>query len=198
MSRRLFSQSFLRGIFEETRKTRMLMSSQRPPPSPVSEIRSISTIHIPDVQAPAQYLIDMGIRPTLARHLSSVYMDFVARLRQVFESYFCRAVQGSSHLRLEHYRDIFVVQFRGTIQVLESQLLSATRVWLCQAGLPTLWPQCIDVKIPILATFFTILTVLLVLGTRGCRSESSYSFETGPRNSTSHYGYGWFIFYRLF
>jgi hypothetical protein len=154
MSRRLFSQSFLRGIFEETRKTRMLMSSHRPPPSPASEIRSMSTFHLPDVRAPAQYLIDMGLRPALARHLSSIYMDFVARYRQVFESYFCRAIQGSCHLRLEHYRDIFVVQFKGTIQVLESQFMSATWVWLCQAGLPTLfWPQCIDVKIPIFTIF---------------------------------------------
>jgi hypothetical protein len=45
-------------------------------------------------------------------------MDFVARYRQVFESYFRRAIKGSCHLHPEHYRDIFVVQFRGTIQVL--------------------------------------------------------------------------------
>jgi hypothetical protein len=155
MSRRLFSQSFLRGIVEETRKTRMLMGSHRPPPSPASEIRSMSTFHLPDVRAPVQYLIDMGLRPVLARHLSSVFMVHVIRYRQVFESYFCRAIQGSSHLRPEHYRDIFVVQFRGTIQVLESQFMSATWVWLRQAGVPTLfWPQCIDVKLPIFTTFY--------------------------------------------
>jgi hypothetical protein len=154
MSKTLFFQSFLRGIFEETRKSRMLMSSHRPPPSPASEIRSLSTLYLPDVRAPAQYFIDMGLRPALARHLSSAYMDFVARLRQVFESYFCRAIQGSCHLRPEHYRDFFVVQFRGTIQVLKSQFMSATWVWLCRAGLPTLfWPQSIDVKIPIFTTF---------------------------------------------
>ncbi len=154
MSRRLFFQSFLRGIFEETRKTRMLMSSHRPPPSPAFEILSMSTFHLPDVQAPAQYFIGMGIRPALACRLSNIYVDLVARYRQVFESYFHRAIQGSRHLRLEHYRDIFVVQFKGTIQVLESQFMSATWVWLCQAGRPTLfWPQCIDVKIPIFTTF---------------------------------------------
>ncbi|KAN0124824.1 hypothetical protein V8E52_001376 [Russula decolorans] len=148
MSRRLFSQSFLRGIFEETRKTRMLMSSHRPPPSPASEIRSLSTFHLPDVQAPTQYLIGMGIRPALACRLSNIYVEFVARYRQVFESYFRRAIQGNDDLHLEHYRDIFVVQFKGTIQVLGSQFMSAIWVWLCQAGLPTLfWPQSIDVRV---------------------------------------------------
>jgi hypothetical protein len=174
------------------------MSSHRPPPSPASEIRSMSTFHLPDVRAPAQYFIDMGLRHTLARHLSSVYMNFVARLRQVFESYFCRAIQGSCHLRLEHYRDIFVVQFKGSIQALESQFMSATWVWLCQAGRPTpFWPQCIDVKIPIF-TIFTKLTDLFGLGTRGFSNESSHSFETGPRNNIVHYGCGWFKLYRFF
>ena len=157
MSRRLFSQSFLRGIFEETRKTRMLMSSHQPSPSPASEIRTMSTFHLPNVQAPAQYLIGLGIRPALARHLSSIYMDLVARLRQVFESYFRRAIQGNCDLHLEHYRDTFVVRFKGTIQVLQSQFMSATWAWRCQAGLPTrLWPQCIDVKIPIFTTFYEV------------------------------------------
>jgi hypothetical protein len=155
MSRRLFSQSLLRSIFEETPKIRMLMNSHRPPPSPASDIRSMSMFHLPNVQAPTQYLIGMGIRPALACRLSNIYMDFVARYRQVFESYFRRAIQGNYDLHLERYRDIFVVQFRGTIQVLESQFISATWVWLCQDGLPTLfWPQCIDVKIPIFTTFF--------------------------------------------
>lgn len=114
----------------------------------------MSTLHLPDVRAPGQYLIDMGLKPALAQHLSSVHMDFVARLRQVFESNFCRAIQGSRNLRLEHYRNVFVVQFKGTIQVLESQFISATWVWLRQAGLPTVfWPQTIDVKIPILLLF---------------------------------------------
>jgi hypothetical protein len=199
MSRRLFSQSLLRGIFEETRKTRMLMNSHRPPPSPASESRSMSTFRLPDVRAPDQYLIGMGIRPALARHLSRIYMDTIARYRQVFESYFRRAIQGSCHLRLEHYRDIFVVQFKGTVKVLESQFMSVSWVWRCQAGLSTLfWPQCIDVKIPIFTTFFTKLTDLFDLGTRGCRNESSYCFETGAWNNIVHYGCGWFKFYRFF
>jgi hypothetical protein len=114
----------------------------------------MSTFHLPDVWAPAQYFIDMGLRPALARRLSNIYMGFVARYRQVFELYFRRAIQGNCDLHLEHYRDIFVVQFRGTIQVLESQFMSATWVRLCQAGLPALlWPQCIDVKITIFTTY---------------------------------------------
>ena len=123
----------------------------------------MSTFHLPDVQAPVQYLIGMGIKPALARRLSNIYMDSVARCRQVSESYFRRAIQGSCHLRLEHYRDIFVVQFRGTIQALESQFMSATWVRLCQAGLPTLfWPQSIDVNTPIFSTFLRKLMGLLV------------------------------------
>ena len=160
MSRRLLSQSLLRGIVEETCEIRMLMSSYRPTPSPASDIRPMSTFHLPDVKAPTQYLIGMGAKPAFA---PSFIMDSVAQYRQVFESYFHRAVQGSCQLRLEHYRDIFVIQFKGTIQVLQSQFMSAIRVWLCQAGLPTLFlPQCIDVKIPVFTTFFTKLTDLMV------------------------------------
>ena len=190
MSRRLFSQALLRGILEETRKTRMLISSHRPPPSPASEIRSMSTFHLPDVPAPAQYLIGMGIRPALACRLSNIYMGFVARYRQVFESYFRRAIQGNCDLHLDHYRDIFVVQFRGTIQVLEFQFMSAIWVWLCQAGLPTLfWPHDIDVRIPIFSTFYEV-DGLFGLGTRGCCNESSHYFESGPRDSIVYYGCG--------
>ena len=173
------------------------MNSHRPPPSSASEIWSMSTFRLPDVRAPNQYLIDMGIRPALARRLSSIYMDSVARYRHVFESYFRCAIQGSRHLRLDHYRDIFVVQFRGTIQVLGSQFISATWARLCQVGLLTLpWPQSIDVNIPIFTTFFEV-DALFGLGTRGCRSESSNSFETGPRNNFLHYGCGWFKFYHF-
>lgn len=159
MSRKLFSQSLLLGISEETRKIRMLMNSHRPPPSPAtaSDIRPMSTFHLPDVPALAQYLIDMGLRPAFACRLSNNYVDFVARYRQVFESYFRRAIQGNCDLHLEHYRDIFVIQFRRTIQALGSQFMSAICVWLCQGGSPTHFsPQCIDVKITIFTTFYEV------------------------------------------
>ena len=85
-------------------------------------------------------------------------MDIVARQRQIFESYFRRAVQGSCHLHPGHYRDIFVVQFQGTIQVLKSQFLSAAWAWLCRAGLPPtlFWPQCVDVRIPFYTTLYEV------------------------------------------
>jgi hypothetical protein len=155
MSGRLFPRSLSRYISDVSREIQMLTGPHFSSPAP--EIRSMSTFHLPDVQAPAQYLIGMGIRPTLACRLSNIYMDSVTRYRQVFESYFRRAIHGSRHLHPEHYRDIFVVQFKGTIQVLEYQFMSATWVWLCQAGLPTpCWPQCIDVKIPISLHFYKV------------------------------------------
>lgn len=114
----------------------------------------MSIFHLPDVQAPAQYLIDMGIKPALARRLSDIYMDFVARYKEVFESYFRRAIQGSCDLHPDHYRDLFVVQFKGTIQALESRFMSATWVWPCQAGQPTLFSlRGIDVRIPAFPNF---------------------------------------------
>jgi hypothetical protein len=152
MSRRLFLHPLLRNISDVACEIQILTSRHQTPST--SKIQTMPPLHLPNVQAPAQYLIDMGLRPALARHLSCDFMDSVARYRQVFESYFCRAIQGSCHLRPEHYRDIFDVQFKGTIQVLGSQFMSAIWVWLCQAGLPTLFsPQCIDVKIPIFTTF---------------------------------------------
>lgn len=155
MSRRLFPSYLPRGISEVAREIRRLTGSHQ---SSASEIRTLSQLHLPHVGEPAQFLIDMGLRPALARRLSSVYMDIVARYRQVFESYFRRAIQGSCHHHPERYRDVFVVQFRGTIQVLESQFMSTAWVWLCQAGLaPTLfWPQCIDVRIHVYTTLYEV------------------------------------------
>jgi hypothetical protein len=147
MSRRPFSNSLPRGIFDVFREVRILNS---PHQSPASEIRTFSPLHLPNVCAPSQYFINMGFRPALARRLSSVYLDIVARYRRVFESYFRRAIQGSCHIHPGHYRDIFVVQFQGTIQILESQVMSAACAWLYRAGLPPalFLPQCIDVRIP--------------------------------------------------
>lgn len=156
MSRRLFSNSLLRGIFDVSREIRMLTDPHWS--LPASEIRTVSPLPLPDVWAPSEYLINMGLRPVLARHLSSVYMDIVTRSRQIFESYFCCAIRGSYHLNPEHYRDIFVVHFRGTIQVLASRTVSTAYVWLCQAGMPPtlFWPQCIDVRISVYTTLCKI------------------------------------------
>ena len=146
MSRRLFSSYLPRGISDTAREIRLLTSSHQPP---ASEIRTLSPLHLPDVREPTQYLIDMGLKPALARRLSSAYMDIVARHRKVSESYFCRAIQGSCHLNPEHYRNVFVVQFRSTVQVLASRMVSDACIWLCQVGLPPAipFPQGIDVRI---------------------------------------------------
>ena len=156
MSTRLFSNSLPRDIFDVFREIRILASPHQLTPAP--EIRTIVPLRLPDVWTPSQYLINMGLRPALARRLSSVYMDIVARYRQVFESYFHRAVQGSCHHHPEHYCDIFVAQFKGIIQVLKSQVMSATWVWLCRAGLsPALFGlQCIDVRIPVFTTLYEV------------------------------------------
>ncbi|KAF8481994.1 hypothetical protein DFH94DRAFT_734460 [Russula ochroleuca] len=163
MSRRLFSSTLPRGISEVAREIRLLASPQQPP---ASEIRTLSPLHLPDVWTPSQHLMNMGLRPALARRLSSIYMDIVARYRQVFESYFRRAIQGSCHLNPEHYCDIFVIQFKGTIQVLKSQFISAVWVWLHRAGLPPtiFWPQCIDVRISVRMDTVTEAQILSRLG----------------------------------
>jgi hypothetical protein len=153
MPRRLFSYSILRGISDVACEIRMLARPHQP--SPPSEIQTIPPLHLPDVQASAQYLIDIGLTAVLSTRLSGVYMELVAWYRQVSESHFRRAIQGSCHLPPEHYRDTFVVQFKRTIQVLESQFVSATRDWLCRTGQPLTHfrPQCIDVRSSVYTTF---------------------------------------------
>lgn len=148
----------------------MLAGPHQPP---ASEIRTLTPLHLPDVREPAQYLIDMGLRPALARRLVSAYMNTVSRYRQVFESYFLRAVQGSCHHDPGHYNDIFVVQFKGTIQVLESQFMSAAWVWLYRAELPPtlFWPQCMDVRIPVYTPLYEAYGPP-GLDTHGPRNES--------------------------
>ena len=156
MSRRLFSYSLLRDISDVACEIGMLTSRHQSSRTP--EIHSMPPLHLPDVWAPSQYLINMGLRPALAQRLSSVYMDIVARYRRVFESYFRRAIQGNYHHHPERYCDIFVVQFRCTTQVLKSQFMSASWNWLSRAGLaPALfWPQCIDVRMPVYATLHEV------------------------------------------
>ena len=153
MSRRLFSYSLLRGISDVACELRMLAGPHQP--LPTSEIQIIPPLHLPDVQAPAQYLIDMGLTPVLSTRWSGVYMESVARYRHILESHFRRAIQGSCHLRPEHYRDALVVQYKGTIQVLESQFISAAWVWLCRTGQPPTHfrPQCMDVRSPVNTAF---------------------------------------------
>ena len=154
---RLFLHSLPRDIFAISRETRMLTSPDSLSCS--SEIRDILPLHLPDVRTPTQHLIDLGLRPVLARRISNVYMDFFARCRQVFELYFRRVIHGGGCQHPEYYRDIFVVQFKSTIQVWESRIMSTARVWLCRAGQsPTSFS--LDVRIPGYAIYFTKLIYL--------------------------------------
>ena len=150
---RLFSHSLLRDIFDISRETRMLTSPNSLSYSYSSEIRDIP-LHLPDVRTPAQDLIDLGLRPALARRVSSIYMDFFARCRQVFELHFRRVIHGGCQ-RPAYYRDIFVIQFMSIIQVSESRIMSIARVWLHRGLSPTSFS--LDVRIPGYTMFFTVL-----------------------------------------
>ena len=153
---RLFSHSLLRDIFNISREIRMLTSPDSLSCS--SEIRDMLPLHLPGVRTPAQYLIDLGLRPVLAQRISSVYMDFFARHRQVFELHLRRIIHGGCQ-HSEYYRNILIIQFMSTIQVWESRIISTARVWLCPAGLsPTSFS--LDVRIPGCAIFLTKLIYL--------------------------------------
>jgi len=153
---RLSSHSLPRNIFDIPREIRMI---NRPDSlSCSSEIRDMLPLHLPDVRTPAQHLIDLGLRPVLARRISSVYMDFCARYRRVLELYLRRVIHGGRQ-HSEYYRDILVVQFKSTIQVWESRIMSTAGVLLCRAGLS---PTSLDVRIPDYAIFFYEANVSLV------------------------------------
>lgn len=153
MSTRLFSNSLPRGIFDITREIQMLASLHQPPDFEIRTFK-LSPLRLPEVREPAPYLIDMGIKPALARRVSSTYMDSVARYRQIFESYFRLAIQERGHFHPEYYRDIFVIQFKGTIQVLESQFMSTAWGWLSSLHPTLFWPRFLDVRIPVYIYFF--------------------------------------------
>jgi hypothetical protein len=155
MSKRFSSHSLLRIISDEAREIRVLTKLHRPSRVSATRTESQVLLHFPDVQSPVQYLIDMGLRPTLARHISSIYMEFIARHKQVFRSYFRRITRGGCHLQPEYYRDMFIIQFRGAVKVWECQVMSIVWDWLCRAGLtPTAsHPRCMDVSASFQDTF---------------------------------------------
>lgn len=140
---------FMQEIYDGSRQ--ILLLSNTPGYTPARlESRTTSRIHLhlPEVCAPAQYLIDMGLRPALARRLSGTYMDVVARYRETCQSYFERAIQGGGHLT-EYYCEVFIILFKRTIQAWGSQIVSTVRVRLCQSGAPqatTVCPERVDVS----------------------------------------------------
>ena len=152
MSGRIFPISLTQAILDGSRKLRSLsdlhchsLPGFEPPATPQLQL------HLPEVWAPAQYLIDMGLRPTFARRLSSIYMDVVARYRETCQSHFNRATHGG-HLT-EYYHKVFIVLFRRTVQAWESQIVSIVRVQLCQAGAlqVTVHPERVDASIIIIS-----------------------------------------------
>lgn len=136
----------MRDILDGSREIRLLSDTYgRIPGGLESLTTSQLRLHLPEVWAPAQYLVDMGLRPALARRLSGTYMDVVARYRETCQSYFDRATRGD-HLT-EYHREVFIVLFKRTIQAWDSQIVSIVRVRLCQAGTPTVRPERVDASI---------------------------------------------------
>lgn len=148
--------SFLRDVFDDSRGIRGFSDIHDYTPAGLEYIESSMTshlhLHLPEVWAPAQHLIDAGLRPTLARRLSSTYMHFVARYRKTCQSHFDRATRGRSRLT-EYYREVFTVLFKRTIQASGSQIISIVRVHLCQAGAPqaTVRPERIDASASVIS-----------------------------------------------
>ena len=135
-----FMQDFLDGSC----KIRLLSDTHGHTPTGLeSSIPSHNHLYLPEVWAPAQYLIDLGLPPALARRLSSTYMDVVDQYRKICQSHFDLATHGS-HLT-GYYRKVFIVLFRRTVQAWDSKIVSIARVQLCQAGVQaTVHPERVE------------------------------------------------------
>ena len=125
--------SILRDIVNDSREIRLLSDSHGYAPTGLDS--SQIQIHLPEVCAPARYLIDVGLRPALARRLSSIYMDIVDRCRKACQSHFHRVTHREGHFN-EYYREVFTVLFERTVQAWDSRFVSIIRVRLSQAGSP--------------------------------------------------------------
>lgn len=169
--------SLMRDIVNDSREIRLLFDTHGYTLTGLeSSTLSQSNLHFPEVWAPAQYLIDEGLRPALARRLSSTYMDFAARYKETCQSHFDRATHGG-HLA-EHHREVFIILFKRTIQALGSYLVSIVRVWLCQAGASqaTVRPERVDVSIFVISK--PVAYLCYHTDTRGRRNESRNYRET--------------------
>lgn len=121
----------IRDIFDDSHRL-WLLSDKHGYTATGLKSSTTSQLHLPEVLAPAQYLIDVGVQPSIARRLSSTYMEFVDRYRKICQSHFDRATHGG-HLN-EYYQEVFVVLFRRTTQAWGSQIVSIVRGRLCQAS----------------------------------------------------------------
>ncbi|KAN0133217.1 hypothetical protein V8E53_008941 [Lactarius tabidus] len=136
---------FMQDFCDGSRKIRILSNTYSYTPTGLeSSTTPRLHLHLPEVWSPAQYLVDLGLRPVLAQRLSSTYMDVVDRYRKICQSHFDRATHGG-HLT-EYYGKVFVVLFRRTVQAWESQIVSIVRVQLCQAG-ATVRPERVDIRV---------------------------------------------------
>lgn len=140
----------MREILADSREILLLSDTYGYTPAGLkSSTTSQLQLHLPEVWSPTQYLIDVGLRPALARRLSSIYIGVVDQYRNICQSQFDRATHGDGggHLT-EYYREVFIILFKRTVQAWGSQIVSIARVQLCQAGAPraTVRPECVDVS----------------------------------------------------
>ena len=127
---------FTQDFFDVSREMRLLSDAHNHTRADfVSSTTSQVHLHLPEVLAPAQFLIDMGFQPALAHRLSKTYMDFVAQCKKTCQSHFDRTAHGKGHLT-EYYRKVFIVLFRRTVQAWNSRIVSIVRVQLCQTSAP--------------------------------------------------------------
>ena len=137
----------MREILADSREILLLSDTYGYTPTGLqSSTTSQLQLHLPEVWAPAQYLIDMGLRPALARRISSTYIDVVDQYRKICQSHFDRATHGG-HLT-EYYRKVFIILFKRTVRAWDSQIVSIVRAQLCQAGTHqvTIRPERVDVS----------------------------------------------------
>ena len=176
MSGRIFPISLTKAILDGSRKLRSLSDlhcHSLPGFEPLATPQL--HLHLPEVWAPAQYLIDMGLRPALARRLSNTYMNVVARYRETCQSHFDRASHGG-HLT-EYNREVFIILFKRTVQAWDSQIVSIARVQLCQAGQATVLPERVDVSTIVMPKPLVMLNHYHI-DTCGRRSESRNHCKT--------------------
>ena len=149
--------SLMRDILDDSRGMWLFSNIHRYTPTGL-ESSATSHLPLPEVWAPAQYLIDVVLRPALARRLSSTYMDVVARYRETCQSHFDRVTHGG-HL-IEYYREVFIILFKRTVQAWDSQIVSIVRVHLCQAVQATIRPERVDVSTIIMSKALVILNTI--------------------------------------
>ena len=143
----------LRDILNDSREMRLLSDAHGYTLSRLESSAPQLQLRLPEVLAPAQYLIDVGLQPAVARRLSSTYMDYVDRYRTTCQFHFDSVTQGG-HLT-GYYRKAFIILFKRTVRAWNSQIVSTVRVLLCQASAHqvTIRPERVDVSTIVISKF---------------------------------------------